>query len=129
MDRYGGRPSGVTDAVDVVGREVESLAWSGSPLHGRSVQSQPLLHHLSLHHRHRAARNVVIVEARVVSLHPADHPGRHLVVVAKQLECALSGVVVHQVLPQLGAGRVLTGEFDRVGHRLLEWMGGGARAR
>ena len=46
----------------------------------------------------------MVVKAGVVVLHPADQPGRHVLVAEQLLIDALVGVVLDQIDPQLGTG-------------------------
>src|SRR6185312_9624126 len=65
--------------------------------------------------RDRARGDVVVVEAGVLLVHPADQPRRH-VVVAHQLRVAARGaVVLDQVRPQLGALGEALDELDQLG--------------
>src|SRR4051794_850739 len=53
--------------------------------------------------RPRACRDVVVVEARVMVVHPADQPHGDVVVAEQELVAALLGVVLDEVRPLLGA--------------------------
>ena len=70
---------------------------------GAAVERQPLLAHAPADDRHGAGGQVVIVKARVVVLHPADQPRRHMGIADQLLIPALARVVLHEVDPQLGA--------------------------
>jgi hypothetical protein len=92
----------VTHAVDVRRREAERRARAERPRRRRPAEQQPILDHRALRDAHRAGGAVVVVEARVVVLHPADQPDGEMVVAHELLVDALAGVVADEVAPQLG---------------------------
>jgi hypothetical protein len=67
----------------------------------RSTAEQALLAHLAGDHGDRAAGHVVVVEARVVVVHPADQPHGHVVVVDELHVPASRGVVLDEMRPAL----------------------------
>ena len=69
--------------------------------HGAAAEHQPVLADRAGDDADRALGEVVVVEARVVVVHPADEPDLDLVVAAQQLVAALARVVLDQVLPRL----------------------------
>src|SRR4051812_7130264 len=88
--------------VHVRGVEVERLPRAvADPARG-AAEDQALLDQLALHHRDRAARDVVVVEPRVVAVGPGDHPDVDVVVAPQLLEVALRRVVADQRAPRLG---------------------------
>ena len=105
MDRHGRRVAVLEHAVDVGRVEVEHLAGAMAQLERRAAEHEALLDDLALHHRDRAARDVVIVEARVVAGRPRDHPHVHVVVAPELLEVAIAGgAVAHQRPPPRRVG-------------------------
>ena len=92
-----------------------ALKWNGvAALEGardrRPAEREPVLGHLALDHRDGPAGKVVVVEARVVVVHPADQPDRDVVVAAQLLVVALVRRVLHEVLPHRGIGGQVTDE-------------------
>ena len=73
-------------------------------LRGGPPSVDPLLGHLALHDRDRAARDVVVVEARVVAVRPRDHPHVDVIVAPQLLEVALGRAVAHEPAPLLRLG-------------------------
>jgi hypothetical protein len=96
---HGGLVADVKDAVDVRGREIEGLAGSERADERRASDGQSLLADRSRGDRDRARGKVVIVEPRVVVLHPADQPYGDVVVTPKLLVDAPRPVVSHEVSP------------------------------
>src|SRR5258708_8051278 len=91
----------MTHTVDVRGRKVEalrSLEAAGARL---AAERQALLANGATDDRDCAAGAIVVVEARVVVLHPADQPGGQVRVAQQLLIGALGGVVADVVDPQL----------------------------
>ena len=97
----GGVRAGVADAVDVGGGEVEAPAGTEDAVARRPVDRQALLAHGSADDGDGAGGDVVVMEAGVVLVHPADQPGREVIVAEQLLVQALGAVVLDQVDPQL----------------------------
>ena len=85
--------------MHVRGVEVERVAGVVAQDARSPADHEALLDDLALHHRDGAARDVVVVEARVVAVRPRDHPHIHVVVAPQLLEVALAGVVAYQRSP------------------------------
>src|SRR3954469_8165154 len=66
----------------------------------RAADAQALLAQVAAHNAHRAGRAIVVVEARVVSLAPADQPDRQVLVGEQLLVDPLERVVAHELLPE-----------------------------
>ena len=83
----------------------------------RPAQAQALLHDRPLRDDDSPRRQVVVVEAGVVTGHPTDEPDLDLVVQAQALEDALGGVVADEMAPALGVG----GEWGGSVLMSMEW--------
>src|SRR4051794_22017303 len=90
--------------MDVGGAEVERLALAERACDRRTTQCEAVLGDLALHDRDRPAGQVVVVEARVLFVHPTDQPHRDVVVAAQLLVVPLVGRVLHEVLPHRRVG-------------------------
>ena len=78
---------------------------SSARLH-RAGQRQALLIHGAVHHGDGGGARVVVVEAGVVTGHPAHHVDLHLLVAVKEGVSALLGLVTHEVTPGVRVGGV-----------------------
>src|SRR3954468_19474082 len=101
VERDRGPAAAMGDAVDVRRGEVDRIAGTHAPAQGRSAERETLLDDGALGDRQRAAGDVVVVEARVVIVHPADEPDRDVLVAYELLVCAHGGVVVDEMAPRL----------------------------
>ena len=110
-----GRVSGMADAVDVGSPEVERLAMHEPARHRRTTEHEPFLGHLAADHGHGAGGQVVIVEAGVVIVHPADQPDRELVVAQQLLVDAALGVVLDEMRPARRLLREAPHDRDELG--------------
>lgn len=117
MQRDGGIGAGVADAVDVRGGEVEARARAKHAGARGPFDRKALLADGSADDGHGAGGDVVVVEAGVVLVHPADQPGCDVLVAEQLLVDALRGVVLDQMDPQLGPIGQLADE------RLELWAG------
>ena len=95
--------AGVAHPVDVRGGEVKARRRPEDAVDGGPSIAQALLAHRAAQDRDRASGDVVVVEAGVVIVHPADQPGGQVLVAEQLLIDALRGVVLDEVDPQLGA--------------------------
>jgi hypothetical protein len=94
----------VGDAVDVGRAEGERLAGLGDALGRLAADDQALLPHGAGGNADRARGEVVVVEAGVVVVHPADQPDGDVLVTVQLDVGAGVGAVGDEVLPRLGAG-------------------------
>ena len=77
MDRRRRRTTGVADAVDVGGVELEGLArvaLAARVVEPARSEVEPILDERALADVHRARGNVVVVVARLLVVEPADQP-------------------------------------------------------
>ena len=102
MDAHGRAGAAVADAVDVRGGEAERAAGAAAPGRGRAAEQQAVLDHLALRDGHGAGGAVVVVEAGVVVVHPADEPDGEVVVADELLVDALGRVVADERAPEVG---------------------------
>src|SRR4051795_10727347 len=96
----GRRRGGPAGGEGARGRAAPPAGGGGAPA-GGPAEDEPLLHDLALHHRHRAARDVVVVEARVAAVSPRDDPHVDVLVAPELLEVALGAPPVHEAAPHL----------------------------
>src|SRR6476660_4162537 len=113
VDAHGRPRAPVAHAVDVGGGEAERAAGAEAPGRGRAPEQQAVLDHLALRDGHGAGGAVVVVEAGVVVLHPADEPDGDVVVADELLVDALGRVVPDERAPQVGP-------FGEPGDEVLE---------
>ena len=78
--------------MHVGGVEVEDVAGRVAALEQAAREHEPLLDDLARDDRDRPARDVVVVEARVVAAHPRDDPDVGVAVAPELLELAALGV-------------------------------------
>ena len=97
------RCRGVGYAVHHAGREVEDLAARIDVAQQIAERSHALLEDGAGHHGDGTRRACVIVKARVLSGHPADEPGAHVLVAVDLGIDPLIGVVADQRRPGVGA--------------------------
>src|SRR3954453_21234059 len=88
-------------AVNVNASPAPNTRVTGSP---PPAPGQAILGHAALDHRHGAGGQVVVVEAGVVIVHPADQPDRKAVVAVQLLVVPALRVVAHAVRPRGGVG-------------------------
>src|SRR4051812_41158230 len=93
-------------AVDVRGAEVEDLARLVDARRRLAAHAQALLQDQPGDDGHRTRRDVVVVEARVVVVHPADQPDAHVLVE----DHLLVGPLVRGVSDEVPPRRVVGGE-------------------
>ena len=102
VQRDGRIGAGVAHAMDVRRRRSESCHRRANvALVRRPVDRQTLLAHRAADDRDGARRDVVVVEAGVVVVHPADQPCGQVLVAQQLLIDALAAVVLDQIDPQL----------------------------
>src|SRR5215213_958076 len=118
VDRHGRLVAGVQHAMDVARAERERGAGAHRPRDWRArraTEREPLLAHGAGDHGDGPGREVVVVEAGVVVLGPADQPHVEMLVAQQLFVRALRGVVVHVRGPALR----LRGELRRDGAQLV----------
>ena len=101
-----------------------STAVGGPPMCSRSSRSRPRTTETE------PGGAVVVVEAGVVALHPADEPDRQVLVGQQLLERAAVGFVAHQRLPQVvvrGDARGHAGQLGLGQEAAAEVLGDHAR--
>jgi hypothetical protein len=101
---HGGLAPGVADAVDVGRAEGERLAGGDRARRGRAPEHEPLLADLAGGDGDGPGRQVVVVVAGVVVVHPADQPDGDALVAVQLGVGARVGPVLDQVRPLLGPG-------------------------
>ena len=78
----------------------------------RRAEHEPVLADAARDDGHRAGGDVVVVEAGVLLVHPADQPGGDVVVAQQLRVAARRAVVLDEVRPQLRAGSRGPDEVD-----------------
>ena len=97
----GGLCAGMPDAVDGLAGDGDDVAWPERPL-DRPGEREALLGDLALEDGDRGGAVVVVVEAGVVTGHPADEVDLDVVVAVEELVGALVRVVADEGLPGVG---------------------------
>src|SRR5215218_5532263 len=104
MDGDRGRIAVLTHAMDVRGVEVERLALLvPQPVRG-AAEDHALLDDLPLDDGDGARGHVVVVVARVVAVHPGDHPHVDVIVAPELLEVASRDPAPDESAPPRGVG-------------------------
>ncbi len=125
MQRHGGIAAAVANAMYVRSREVEGRAGGERPCLWLAADRQALLADVAADDGHGAGRDVVVVKAGVLLVHPADQPRGHVRVAEQLVVDALSRVVPDELDPQLRS-------VGELAHERLQLRGGQvalARAR
>jgi hypothetical protein len=107
--------SRVQHAVDVGRREGERVAGPRDETRGPAAEHHPVLAHGARHHAHGTRREVVVVEARVVLVHPADQPDGQMLVAQQRLVAAPFRIVLHEPGPSRGPRRQRAHELHELG--------------
>src|ERR687886_57784 len=114
VDRDRGFGGVLAHAVDVGGVEVEHGAGCVAAREGRPAEHEALFEDRAGDDGDGALRDVVVVEAGVVAVHPRDHPDVEVLVAPELLEAAALGVVGDQRPPcRRPAGEVAHDRAER----------------
>jgi hypothetical protein len=104
VDRDRRAAAGLVHPVDVRRVEVEARPRPVAAPPRRAADREPLLDQLALHDGHRSTREIVVVKARVVTVHPRDHPHVEVVVATELRVVAMLDVQVHERAPRRPVG-------------------------
>ena len=128
MDRDRRALARVQDAVDVRGTEREDGAGLEDGRGRRPAEGQALLAHGAADHGDRAGGEIVVVEAGVLVLAPADHPGVDVLVVDELHVDAAAGVRRREGVPARPVGCEVGNELAQLALREVARTGGHAAA-
>ena len=107
----------MTHAVNVCGGKVKALTNRTGASRWRSAYAEAFLAHSSADHSDSSSRDIVIVKARVLVIHPADQPGSQMLVAEQLLIDPLRTVVLDVLDPQFRTVGQLSDEVLELGRR------------